>query len=112
MILTIAKLKKMSSINKHMFIADISFDVKIEGFFSNRNENEMENYTGSSHVIKSTCSSRRLIHLYNTLRTQTSRENMSRLQGAMAALIGVFHENAGPDKKLDREECKTLIQSE
>ena len=36
---------------------------------------------------------------------------MTALQGAMAALIGVFREHAGPDKKLNKAEMKKLLQT-
>ncbi|KAL2084147.1 hypothetical protein ACEWY4_019665 [Coilia grayii] len=37
---------------------------------------------------------------------------MSALQNAMIALIGVFHEHAGEDQKLNKAELKTLLQTE
>jgi hypothetical protein len=36
---------------------------------------------------------------------------MTALQGAMAALIGVFREHAGPDKKLNKVELKKLLET-
>ncbi|XP_063055602.1 protein S100-A1-like [Engraulis encrasicolus] len=37
---------------------------------------------------------------------------MTNLEMAMAALIKVFHENAGQDKKLNKAELKGLLQTE
>ncbi|XP_055015768.1 protein S100-A1-like [Boleophthalmus pectinirostris] len=37
---------------------------------------------------------------------------MSALQGAMAALIGVFHEHAGGNRTLDKKELAALLKKE
>ncbi|XP_031432754.1 ictacalcin-like [Clupea harengus] len=37
---------------------------------------------------------------------------MTQLQGAMMALIGVFHEHAGKDQALNKAELKGLLEAE
>ena len=74
--------------------------------------NKLTNSIQSGKSLSKACFANLFEYVHTTLTSLCFTVIMTQLQGAMMALIGVFHEHAGKDQALNKAELKGLLETE